>query len=167
MRVALVGMMASGKTTVGRMVAEELGWPFVDNDAALRQRTGRGAREIEDEDGLDALHAAEAETLLASLDEGGPAVVAAAASTIEDPACREALRRRAFVVWVEAPPAQIAAKVAKSDERPRTDDDIEALAAERAPHYRALAHLVVGTAKGQRHEAADAVVAAARERFGL
>lgn len=159
--------MASGKTTVGEMVADSLGWPYVDNDDRLMERTGRSPREIEEEDGIGALHALEATLLLESLAEDGPAVVAAAASTVEDAACREALRQRAFTVWVKAPPAQIAAKAAESVERPKMGVDLEALAAERAPAYQGIANLTVDTAALGREQAAEVIVASVRDRFGF
>jgi len=49
--LVLVGLMASGKTTVGQTLAARLGRPFVDNDVVLERRTGRSAREIAAADG--------------------------------------------------------------------------------------------------------------------
>lgn len=44
-RVVLVGMMGSGKTTIGRLLVERTGWPYLDNDELLARRSGMTARE--------------------------------------------------------------------------------------------------------------------------
>ena len=44
--IVLVGFMGAGKTTVGHMLAEKLGLPFVDSDLIIESRTGRSIREI-------------------------------------------------------------------------------------------------------------------------
>src|SRR5215471_668474 len=80
--VVLVGTMGSGKSTVGRLVAGELGWPFWDNDERLVLDGGKSAAEIAQRRGADDLHRREIETLIRGLDGEGPSVVAAAASVV-------------------------------------------------------------------------------------
>src|SRR5687768_12198114 len=55
-RVFLLGLMGSGKTTVGRELAARTGWPYLDNDDLVRRSTGREPAEIEATDGEDGLH---------------------------------------------------------------------------------------------------------------
>jgi len=62
-RIALVGFMGSGKSTVGRDLAARLGYAFVDSDEAIRDRTGRTPAEIFRADGEPAFRAIEAEVL--------------------------------------------------------------------------------------------------------
>jgi len=159
MHIALVGMMASGKTTIGRLVAESLGRAYVDNDERLAGRTGLSPRQIEEQDGLPALHHLEISLLHEALAADEPAVVAAAASTVEDTGCREALAQKAFTVWLVLPPDVIAGKVADSD-RPRGGDDIATLAIARAPLYREIADLVVEVDTLTPEAAAELIVAA-------
>ena len=159
MHIALVGMMASGKTKVGRRVADALGRPYVDNDELLEERTGKSPGQVEEQDGLPALHTLERTLLHESLAAAEPAVVGVAASTVEDPACREALARDAFNVWLALPPEEIARKVAASD-RPRQGDDIAALARAREPLYREIADLVVDRADTTAEEAARLITEA-------
>src|SRR5262249_45956694 len=90
--VVLVGLMGSGKSTVGHALARRLGRPFVDNDEALEARSGRSARAIADADGADALHRLEAQALVDALARPEPAVVAMAASVVEHPGTADALR---------------------------------------------------------------------------
>ena len=100
--VVLIGAMGSGKSTVGAALASALGRPFLDNDAQLHAATGSTAAGIAARDGIDALHEQEARLVRTALGDGGGSVIAAAASTIADPAVREALAAGAFVVWLHA-----------------------------------------------------------------
>jgi len=155
----LVGAMGSGKSTIGPPLAASLGRPFVDNDTQLFERTGATAAELAGREGGDALHAAEAEGLLAALDAPGAAVIAAAASTITEPAVRDALKRDAFVVWLRAAPAVLAARLPRSAARPFAAEEPASLVArqarERDPLFEQIADLTVESD----HSPPDAVVA--------
>ena len=91
--IVIVGLMGSGKTTVGAAVAAALGRPHRDSDADLLAATGRTARELAADDGIEPLHELELQHLLDALAAPDPVVVSAAASTIDEPAGREALGR--------------------------------------------------------------------------
>jgi shikimate kinase len=98
--------MGAGKTTVGRRLAARLGWPWHDSDAEIEAATGLTVRQLHDRDGVEAMHALEAAQLLRELGESGSSVVSAAASIIEDEACRLALAAPdVAVVWLRATPA--------------------------------------------------------------
>lgn len=106
--VVLLGLMGVGKTTVGRIVASRLGWPLRDSDTDILAATGHSARRIDEERGTAALHRIEAEHLIDALGSGIPSVVCAAASTIDDAACRAALAEPGLIlVWLRAEPAAI------------------------------------------------------------
>src|SRR5262245_5262311 len=147
-----MGLMGSGKSTIGHVLARRLGRRFVDNDEALESRAGRSARDIADSEGADALHGLEAQALVDALARPTPAVIAAAASTVEHPAALDALRGNE-VVYLHATPEVLAARVAAharhDDHRPFVDGDaravLEAQYAERDPRYRAVAGIVVDT----------------------
>ncbi|HEY4008995.1 MAG TPA: shikimate kinase [Acidobacteriaceae bacterium] len=68
-RVVLTGFMGSGKSTIGRSVAEQLGWRFVDLDSAIELRDGRTVARIFSESGEEAFRALETDVLAASLHE--------------------------------------------------------------------------------------------------
>src|SRR6266540_1449750 len=89
--VVVVGLMGAGKSAVGRRVAQQLGWPWRDSDREIEAATGLTVRQLRDRDGVDAMHALESRQLLDALEEPGPSVISAAASTIEVPECRAAL----------------------------------------------------------------------------
>lgn len=137
--VVLVGLMGSGKTTVGALVSAALGVPLSDSDSFLRDRYGRSAAEMAASDGPDVLHERESEHVLAAL-SGPRRVIAAAASTVEDPRVRAALRD-AFVVWLDAPDEVLAERMRSSDHRPGFAP--AEMRARREPYFREVADLTL------------------------
>jgi shikimate kinase len=145
--VVLLGLMASGKSTVGPVLAARLGRPFVDNDNMLERRTGRTARAIEAAAGLDELHQDEARVLADALASPTPAVIAAAAGSV---LFGDTPRRLAGhdVVYLRADPETLARRVDPHDRhRPFGGESpasvLHAQFAARDQTYRDLATLVV------------------------
>lgn len=128
--IVLVGLMGSGKTTVGAALAAALGVPHRDSDADIEREHGLTGRVVAARDGIDALHALEARHLQDALDRPGTTVISAAASTLDDPDCRAAMRDpRHLVVWLDASPAALAARLRpddalRDDHRPDLGDDL-------------------------------------------
>ncbi len=117
--IVFVGLMGSGKTTVGAALATALGVPLRDSDTNIERETGMTGRQHAARDGIDALHALEGRQLLEALEPPGTTVISAAASTLDDPACRSALRDpRHLVVWLDASPAALATRLKPDDHRP-------------------------------------------------
>jgi shikimate kinase len=143
--------MGAGKSTVGRRIARQLGWPFVDNDERLVAIAGRPAREIARAEGAERLHALEAEALLGALAEPGPSVIAAAASTVEDARCRASLTAPGVaVVWLRGSPAALAARQGEGKHRPELGPDparqLEAQIARRDALFASLGPIEIDTA---------------------
>lgn len=111
--IVLVGMMASGKTTAGRLLADRLGWDFVDSDAQVEARTGRTVNEVWHGEGEPAYRRLEAAALADALAAARerPAVVAAAGGVVLDPANRKLLSEAGRVVWLRADPATLSQRV--------------------------------------------------------
>jgi shikimate kinase len=147
--IILVGAMGSGKTTIGMSLAQLLHRDFLDNDAQLLARTGMTAADLGARQGVDTLHDAESDALLAALRAPQPSVIAAAASTIVDPAARDALEHDAFVVWLRAGPAALAARMPRSQTRPFSSEDPARVVAQQArsrdPLFAEVADLVLET----------------------
>lgn len=163
--------MAAGKTTVGQAAAASLGWPFHDNDTDVQAATGSTAREMLRAGGRARLHAIEREQLLLRLADAGPSVIAAAASTVEDPACRRALARPSVLVaWLRAAPATLAARFERGgDHRPRYGQDrVRTLvdqAARREPFYASLQPIVIDVDDVAVEAVVDRLVQAVRGRW--
>jgi shikimate kinase len=176
LRIVLLGPMAVGKSTAGRRLAATLGVPFRDSDDDLWASRGITGRELAESDGVDALHRWEAEHLLRNLaPTTGTVVVAAAASVVDDAACRAALDAP-FVVWLRAP-ARVLAQRMEGDVRNHDDHrremgdaagdgggyDAEAAAAldaRRVARYAALADLILETVAEGAPRPVDEIVAA-------
>lgn len=148
--VAVVGLMGSGKTTVGSRLAAALGWPLRDSDADIETREGRTVRELREELGTDAMHRIEARQLLDALADPAPSVVCGAASIADDDACLAALRDPAvLVVFLTVDPALGALRFRGGAHRPWYGDDPARFLAEQAavryPRLRSLEPVEIAT----------------------
>ena len=161
-RVVLLGMMGSGKSSVGHALSALTGWPFVDNDALVEAETGRTARELLEERGEDAMRAAEAAALRRGLEVPAPAIVATAAGTVLDPSNRRRIADGGYVVWLHARPEVLAVRAAGARHRPWLDDDpvawFRSAAEERDALYREISDAEVDTERLRPQQAARHIV---------
>ncbi len=99
LRVLLIGFMASGKTTVGRQLAERLGWHFVDVDEEIVRRSGQTVPDIFREHGEAVFRALEAR-LAAEVRSAEHAVIAPGGGWVTTPGALDDLPDGTFVVWL-------------------------------------------------------------------
>ena len=139
--IILTGFMATGKTTVGKLLAEKLGYEFVDTDEIVVSRSGMSVAEIFRVKGESVFRKMESE-LAQELGDKEGLVVSTGGSLMLDPDNAAALGRRGWVVCLTATSEEIYARVADDGEVSRpllnTPDPlnrIEALMAERAEGY--------------------------------
>lgn len=160
--VVLIGMMGSGKTTIGAAVAERLGRPFLDSDWQVEMHTGRTVRQIFESDGEAAFRRLESEALLEALSGRDPAVIAAAGGVVLDAGNRVALASAGTVVHLMAAPEILAQRVGTDDHRPMLGDQPEVvlrrLEAERGGIYAALADIVIDVGNSGVDEIVDEIV---------
>jgi shikimate kinase len=125
--VVLVGMMGSGKTTVGRRVAAKLGYKFIDTDDLVVARAGKSVREVFEHDGEATFRAHEALALAEALATSVDAVVAAAGGSVLSAENRMLLRNSsAVVLWLDADVPSLTERTARSPHRPLLDGDASA-----------------------------------------
>jgi shikimate kinase len=168
--VVLVGMMGSGKSTSGRVLATRLGFAFADADVEIERTAGRTIRAIFADDGEATFRQIEAEVLAALLARAEPTVIAAGGGAVLALANRTLARQRGLVVWLRAEPATLIERVAtrtdRANVRPLLDEDpaskIERLVAERRASYEDAADLVVDVDALSPNAVADSIMAGAR-----
>lgn len=166
--VFLIGFMGAGKTTVSRLVAEQLGRPFVDLDDAIEAAAGRTVREIFEDDGEDAFRALESEQLVA-LEDAEPSVVACGGGIVVRDANRSALKRKGFVVYLKVSAGETLARVGADGTRPLLSGPGGVIAATslleaRESLYTAVADVAIDTVGRSPEDVAASVVGAVKER---
>ena len=159
----LVGLMGSGKSTIGPLAADRLEVGFVDTDTLVEESTGRSVPELFDADPL-VFRAAESDvvTMVAS---GDPSVVATGGGAVLSGTNRTRMRDSGTVVWLRADPATLAARVEGPAGRPLLEGHdpatrLAALAEERRVAYESVADVVIDTEEMTVEEVVEEVVAA-------
>jgi XRE family transcriptional regulator, aerobic/anaerobic benzoate catabolism transcriptional regulator len=118
-RIALIGLRGAGKSTLGRMVAEKLGWRFVELNREIEAEAGFSVAEVFSLYGQDAYRRYEQAALDRIIAEPGPMVLAVGGGIVSDPVTFERLLGSFFTVWVKASPAEHMSRVrAQGDYRP-------------------------------------------------
>lgn len=148
--VVLVGLMGTGKSTVGRRIAAKLGRDFVDADEVLVDRVGRSIAQIFEEDGEEAFRDLEADVLQALLTGDRPTIIASGGGVVLREVNRKSLLEPGVTtVWLTATPAFLASRVSPKPHRPLlstdepTVDVLTRLHEERGPLYAEAADLTV------------------------
>jgi len=157
-RVVLVGFMGSGKSTVGPIVAERLGYEFEDLDRRIEARAGATVAALFAERGEEAFRTLEREEARA-VAELPRRVVAAGGGAFARPETRALLQEGALVVWLRADPETLFARIPDDGSRPLAANHaiMRALLAEREPSY-SLANVTVDTTGRTPAEVAERVV---------
>jgi shikimate kinase len=143
----LIGYRGSGKTTIGRILADRLEWPFVDLDESIEAAAGCSIAEIFAREGEAGFRERERQALLDSL--GAPSsVVSTGGGIVLKPENREALRGAGFVAWLTATPGtlwqRMLADPLTASRRPNLQQgglgEVEAMMAKREGLYEGTAH---------------------------
>jgi shikimate kinase len=155
--VYLVGMPGSGKSTVGPVLADRLGVPFVELDARIERAAGKSVAQIFSDEGEARFREMEAAALMEAATED-PSVVSCGGGVVLEPANRVTLRATGVVVFLSVPVDVLRSRVMPSADRPLIHEqhDLDRLIDQREPLYREFAaHVVDGT--GDPHEVAAGI----------
>jgi len=149
--VCLCGFMGCGKTTVGALLARQLGWRFEDLDVRIEQATNLSIPQLFEQMGEPAFRAIEAKQLEIILGHAGesrePFVLALGGGTYAQPGAAERLRSAGVVViWLDCPVEVLLGRCATMTNRPlfRDEPSFRNLLAARLPFYAQADHRVAG-----------------------
>jgi shikimate kinase len=160
--IALVGFMASGKTTVGRRLALRLAMPFVDSDVEIQRTLGLSVSEIFSTYGEETFRAAERE-IIARLVGERVHVLSLGGGAYDDPGTRRLLNDRVTTVWLDSPFELILERLQGSAGRPlaslSSPDELRRLWRARQRNY-AKAHIHVRAFAADPDVAVGQIVAA-------
>ena len=157
--MAIVGYMGSGKSTVGRLVAEDLGWGFVDLDRAVAERANLSVPEIFDLLGEPHFRDLERQELLHALDGPKKRVIACGGGVVIDPRNRARLVEVPTVfLWEDA---GVLYRRTRGPGRPLRGTNFEDFArryAERLPYYLEVASLQIEPDERPPRRIADEII---------
>jgi len=168
--IFLIGYRGTGKTTVARLLAEALGWPWLDADELLERRYGQTIRDIFATEGEEAFRDKE-EAILSELCQLKEHVIATGGGVVLREQNRERLRKSGWVVWLttdvdtihrrlQADPTTWDRRPALAAASPQTE--IATLLQVREPHYRSCSHVSVSTEGRSPEQVVKEILRAAR-----
>ena len=151
LRIVLVGLPGSGKSTIGRQLARRLGLVSIDTDHVIEQRLGCSIREYFEREGEDSFRDVE-ESVIDDLTQTHHGILSTGGGSVLRLANREHLHARCQVVYLRSSPEEIFRRLRHDLLRPllQVDDPLTRLRdlyAIRDPLYRETAHFVVETGR--------------------
>jgi len=167
----LIGYRGTGKTTVGRLLAEKLDWAFVDADDEVQRRAGKTIAQIFADQGESAFRDVEEQGVM-DLVQRSEHIVSLGGGAILRENNRRAICAAGSAIWLTASPETIHARLqsdsATAERRPNLTQqgglaEIRKLLAQRDPHYRACASFAVGTDT----QSAEEIAASILQRIAL
>ena len=123
--IYLVGFMGCGKSTIGRMLAERLGWPFADADDDIEREQGVRISDIFEQRGEAEFRRIETEALrkrVKSVESGHPIVLALGGGAFAQPQNVDLLKDNGITIWLDCPFEIVQERVARSSHRPLARD---------------------------------------------
>jgi shikimate kinase len=158
-----VGLMGSGKTTVGKRCAEALDRPFVDIDELVEASSGQSVAELFASVGEAGFRAVERQAVADACASPTPIVISCGGGAVLDPDNRRHLQSSGCVVWLRAPAAVLADRIGSTSARPllangNPEVTLERLATLRAGTYSAVAEATIDTGELGVDEVVDRVL---------
>ena len=142
--IVLIGLMGSGKTSVGRALALRLKLVFRDSDEAVEKIAKTSVREIFENQGEDVFRKLESQALVDLCDAKSSIVLAVAGGAIISQSNRDLLQRNSkCIVWLDAPTPTLISRTGRGKHRPLLDGDpvgsLNKMRLDREPLYQRLA----------------------------
>ncbi len=136
----LVGFMAAGKTTIGRALADALGWPFKDLDAEIEAQKGRTIAQIFLEDGEAVFRELETATIrkdVSEIEAGNPCVLALGGGAFAQRLNWDLIQNNGVAIWLDCTLETVRARLGDDATRPLAADPerLSKLYEDRRPLY--------------------------------
>ena len=161
MLIALTGFMGSGKSTVGRLVADALGCPFLDLDDIIAAKARRSIPDIFAADGEAGFRRLEKQALEQTVKKYAEttAVLALGGGTVTVPGAIGLLQEKTFCVYLQASLETLQQHLAgQTTGRPLADEQLARRLAAREPLYAQAAHVTLETDGHAPEEIADEII---------
>jgi shikimate kinase len=145
--------MGSGKTSVGELLAREIGWPFIDLDAVIEAGQGAAIRQIFEQAGEPFFRQLE-RAALTEVSKTPPAVIALGGGTFAQPPNRELIQESGgATIWLDCPLEELRRRCSNINNRPlfRDPESFAQLLEERLPYYRQAQYRVSTEGLEPRH----------------
>jgi shikimate kinase len=149
----LCGMMGSGKTTVGHVLASRLGFPFQDLDNLIEEKTGKSIPEIFEDEGEQGFRKIERKTIL-EVTANPEGIIALGGGSLQNQHLTDHIKLSGWLVYLHAPADEIARRLHHEKDRPMIKNDadnitelrnkITSLIDQRKPYY-SQAHMTIQT----------------------
>ena len=170
-RVAVIGLRGAGKSTLGRLTSERLGWTFIELNAEIERENALSVREIFAIYGQEGYRRLEQAALRRLTEHPGPLVLATSGGIVAEPLTYDLLLQNFYTVWLRARPEEHMQRVRDQDHRPLTGahasalEELRAVLASREPLY-ARASATVDTSDVPVETMVERLSAAIDARFG-
>ena len=161
MMITLTGFMGSGKTTVGKVLADFLGCPFMDLDDLIVKKAGKSIPEIFAQDGEPAFRQLEARLLRQTVEKytENTVVLALGGGAVTAPASAALLHEKSVCIYLRATLETLLARLeGETAGRPLADASLAERLAAREPLYEETAHVVIDTDGLTPEEVADEII---------
>ena len=162
--ITLTGFMGSGKTTVGKVLADFLGCPFMDLDDLIVKKAGKSIPEIFAQDGEPAFRQLEARLLRQTVEKytENTVVLALGGGAVTAPASAALLREKTVCIYLRATLETLQSRLeGETAGRPLADASLADRLAAREPLYEQTAHVIIDTDGLSPDEVADEIIISA------
>ena len=154
--IALIGLMGSGKTTIGKLLSKKLNMNFIDSDSYIEQRQQQSINQIFSDHGEDYFRKLESE-FCESLKSSTNTVISTGGGIVLDSNNRRNLRKYSTVCWLSIKPQNILRRISSLDSRPllnvdNPEDVLNKIYESRFEYYKQTAHITLDVTYGSKFE---------------
>lgn len=161
MIIVLTGFMGSGKTSVGRLVADSLGCPFLDLDQVIEKKAGKSIPQIFAAQGEKGFRRLEKQALEQTVEKYAEStmVLSLGGGTVTVPGAISLLQEKTLCIYLQATFETLKARMEGCSEgRPLAGEGMEERLAQRLPLYEKAAHITLDTEGLSPEEVADEII---------